>query len=743
MKKVVLFVVVLNLVGGFKFAFGLDVWAIGEGVRICPITGKAFEENSFVLPGGIRGDYQNSNWVWDRATNTVTLYGARNEVVAFQLIIDRGDERLKGVRVEVTDLVKGDTRLERSNIEIFRQWYNYIPRTPPGTFATNILDAGWYPEVLVPAEVNQFGSNFDLPSDHFQTGSRRLGNQQKNQAIWIDIFIPLEQPAGDYTGKVKVIVSSPTLEKEINVKLVVWDFTLPREFHCTIELMDGPFDKHHISLAHRHRVTLTDAVEFRYTGRGADARIFWSRLRRYEGYWSGSAFTKGPGAGVPIRFWRLPFDVDLDRTEGPEGGSTWPWVNVGVWPVTHPYPEDYKTTAKALMRDIAQHFGEHYPQVKLVIWVNGLDEPNFHKSENGERYLQELANRIREYGEMIDEAVGDKILHRLDIGSGFARCAVDLNGDNPDGEPAEAPTMNAGELEYSPAQEVIDCLKDSVDLWTVGCKSMRARLLRQNGITLIQAYNAKEARLGAPSINVEGISWRVTCWILWKFRIDSACEWKFDGKEDGREKNPFQEVYMGLDYSPTPTPGIWHYIFVSRGSMDPVRRGLVMPGIRLKAMRRGLQDYEYFWLVTSCKEGDRSFADELVCSVVRGGLDDGSAGGMADWEHHPQKYFEVRKRIAEEILRSSVEKNKLSFTLPEISYPNPFTRKCWIPINGRCKIYNILGQLVKEIEFSRTQAFSRSRVYWDGKDNGGLKVPAGVYFYEVGGETVRKMLLLR
>jgi hypothetical protein len=36
-----------------------------------------------------------------------------------------------------------------------------------------------------------------------------------------------------------------------------------------------------------------------------------------------------------------------------------------------------------------------------------------------------------------------------------------------------------------------------------------------------------------------------------------------------------------------------------------------------------------------------------------------------------------------------------------------------------------------------------SRIYWDGKDNRGLEVPAGVYFYEVAGEAVRKMVVLR
>jgi flagellar hook assembly protein FlgD len=53
------------------------------------------------------------------------------------------------------------------------------------------------------------------------------------------------------------------------------------------------------------------------------------------------------------------------------------------------------------------------------------------------------------------------------------------------------------------------------------------------------------------------------------------------------------------------------------------------------------------------------------------------------------------------------------------------------------KIYNILGQLVREIEFSNHS------IYWDGKDNQKLEMPSGVYFYKVAGERTRRMVVLR
>jgi len=52
-----------------------------------------------------------------------------------------------------------------------------------------------------------------------------------------------------------------------------------------------------------------------------------------------------------------------------------------------------------------------------------------------------------------------------------------------------------------------------------------------------------------------------------------------------------------------------------------IYRGVVMgyqqpiPSIRLKAQRRGLQDYEYFWLLAQ-KTGTRGASDQLVNRIV-------------------------------------------------------------------------------------------------------------------------------
>jgi hypothetical protein len=93
---------------------------------------------------------------------------------------------------------------------------------------------------------------------------------------------------------------------------------------------------------------------------------------------------------------------------------------------------------------------------------------------------------------------------------------------------------------------------------------------------------------------------------------------------------------------------------------------------------------------------------------------------------------------------------QLSQTSLSPVYPNPFNPECYIPVNikgkrenVKCKIYNILGQLVREIEISDLSSQISNSIYWDGRDSRGLEVPTGVYFYEVTGESIRQMVVLR
>ncbi len=57
----------------------------------------------------------------------------------------------------------------------------------------------------------------------------------------------------------------------------------------------------------------------------------------------------------------------------------------------------------------------------------------------------------------------------------------------------------------------------------------------------------------------------------------------------------------------------------------------------------------------------------------------------------------------------------------------------WLTTEGKAElnIYNITGRRVRSFASLRMKDPGRHTVIWDGKDEGGQKVAAGVYFYQL------------
>ncbi|MFB3845475.1 MAG: FlgD immunoglobulin-like domain containing protein, partial [Candidatus Cloacimonadaceae bacterium] len=85
------------------------------------------------------------------------------------------------------------------------------------------------------------------------------------------------------------------------------------------------------------------------------------------------------------------------------------------------------------------------------------------------------------------------------------------------------------------------------------------------------------------------------------------------------------------------------------------------------------------------------------------------------------------------------------------NYPNPFNEstkiKYTLPMDGEVKlyIYNVRGQFIKKL-VSNSQSKGEYQVNWNGDDQNGKKVSAGIYFcrLEILGKAITgKMLLLK
>lgn len=86
------------------------------------------------------------------------------------------------------------------------------------------------------------------------------------------------------------------------------------------------------------------------------------------------------------------------------------------------------------------------------------------------------------------------------------------------------------------------------------------------------------------------------------------------------------------------------------------------------------------------------------------------------------------------------------------NYPNPFNPSTAIPFQlgeastVEIKIYNTLGQVVRELVNNQLFASGEHQVMWNGLDNNGTLAPSGVYIYQLSAGSVRhsrKMTFLR
>ncbi|NNF99810.1 MAG: DUF4091 domain-containing protein [Desulfobacteraceae bacterium] len=194
------------------------------------------------------------NSIWNGST--ITVFGARNEVVNFNLILESPAQKAENVRIVFHALTgpggysitstPADTAADGGaalfnyvgrNIELFYVRYLQIrgaslfgygelfyderkaPRRfqrPDGSSRTwhdRPDHDTYYPDIAVPLELH---TPFNVSTD-------------QNQSVWCDIYIPKTAPAGVYHGIVTITEDSGTGERitDIPVILTVRDFNLP------------------------------------------------------------------------------------------------------------------------------------------------------------------------------------------------------------------------------------------------------------------------------------------------------------------------------------------------------------------------------------------------------------------------------------------------------------------------------------------------------------------------------------
>jgi len=592
----------------------INLWAIDDMVRIDPETGRAFEDDPARLPGCMTGDYRTENWIWSAKDRTVRLCGAKNEVIAFQVIIEG---QAKYVTVEASPL-RGPSGavIPEKNIKLFREWYIWVDYQKPTRACIEPLRPGWYPDVAIPLTEPRYGNGFSIPSTDFHDPAGSRFPKQKNQAIWVDIHIPANARPGRYSGA--ITVNADGLKKSIAVVLDVWNFAIPAKIHMHSELMNygqtirepsRTMMYNYFKLAHEHRVTICDnKAKPPYDGRDYDWREFDDK---FGPLFDGSIFTEGPTAGQPLPYWIFPIEYSIKRPDKSRKGIA------RDWPIPSPktpsgcgvvFTPEFRRRLADAIRKYEEHFlKKGWTKTLICIWQDSLDEPGFHKSGKGLAAGREQAVTIYETAKLVKDLNLRLTFYKLDIGSGFARNKLDLDGDGKRRGP----------------YDVANYLGRVVKMFSIQglCVHMPALepVMRKYGTEVI-FYNGYNPRVGPNTINGELLGLRVWSVAAWRGGLAGWADWQFR-RETGRK----------VFYEPNDDAGKNLYFYRGEHIGLPDK---LFASLRLKSMRRGEQDYEMLRML-ALKDGNDKRAQALA-SLVCGDPFRGRALGRLLSEEKPK-----------------------------------------------------------------------------------------------------------
>ena len=590
---------------------GMNVWAIGDSVRIDPVREKAFEDNQKLFPDGVRGDYKKSNLIWDGTNRRINVKAARNETVAFQIVIERTGQKLHDVSVRPGELSgPNGVKIPMDDVDLFREWYLHVRKPTKESYT---LGTGWYPDGLLPClhwtgelYPHTYVMPFDLPDP-----LNNVGDNQESQAMWVDIYIPRSReaaPPGRYTAP--ITISSNRGQVQLTLEVQVWDFALPQESHLKpnihtdteINTFSEEMELQYYQLIRRHRLSMYPlgyAPALKVSG--TNVEIDWSKYdARLAKYLDGSAFTteygyRGPGEGVPVEFLVLPFDaypMNLYKQARGIQLSGKEFKFYAPWPVSMPRQgptPEYREIWKNAFRAFQEHFDRHpdWKKTRLLVYFLSLDEA----------YDDVARERMFYFGELLKEARAPRLEYRVDgwyPRATMERLAKMLN------------VVILGLGAWDPAM-IADIRNQGVDPWFY---------------------------MGASWIDGDGLKCRALSWIAWKLRAGSWTLWELDFNSLRAWQYP--ETYDDENGS-----GMLVYRGETMGLKEPVA------SIRLKALRRGSQDYEYFWLLSLLPHG-REMVDQALETILHGSIQGRtSLGAPGMWKHDPDEWDRVRLNFGE------------------------------------------------------------------------------------------------
>lgn len=177
----------------------------------------AVPEGATVFPDAAK---EPENEVFSAGERRIRLAGAVNEVVAFQVVV-RSSQPASITQVALDDLRAGGQVIPADRSAMFRQARVLVTDYPAWFLRLTpyLREPRRYPDVLVPLAAPRGGLPIEL-------------RPNEAEAVWVEIRIPPGTPAGRYASRLKVW--EQTGAAVLDVVLEVWPFALPLTRHLAV-----------------------------------------------------------------------------------------------------------------------------------------------------------------------------------------------------------------------------------------------------------------------------------------------------------------------------------------------------------------------------------------------------------------------------------------------------------------------------------------------------------------------------
>lgn len=635
------------------------VYVVPDIVKVDPVSGAVLRDGDvYRLDEG----FFVSNPVYSGAG--ISLQSAANEVVAFQVIIEKGAQPVQGAKVEVGDLTGDAGKIAATpNVQLFREWYIKSSSEAKRQLGPNEIEdlkirpVAWHADAALPL-AEPFEQVVNVPA------AANGIEGQTNQAVWVDVYVPKATKPGTYRGDVTVSAAGASPVK-IPLAVEVLPLALPDKSSWIVELnsygsllsvagvsdrdpkaLDAQWGFYRLSKQHRQ---MFSAIPYKQSGKvemaapklegdGADARIAdWTAFERFYGpLLDGSAFSAdkgyvGPNAGTPISEMYTAFHENWPLTLEKwyqDYAKLNTRLDFAAWAkksrvLEQAFPEEYKKGYAGIARQFAEHcqqkgwtqttyqiFGNNKYYFKVPYFASQMTVSN----NNGSCFW------------LLDESVDHDDFMANAFFMGLAQKGL---------KSANAPDVKfAYRVDASLPEMSRSLWNGVVNLWC--CSGIAFQTGYMTSVPVRQKWLPEEEYWnygGGPSLSAAPANMLQTLLQSWAAGTSGILPyWTTDGGKNWvKPSDPDLALfYTGKNYA-------------NSGKNYPGP----LPSLRLKTMRRAQQDIEYLFLLAGQKGWDRN----LVRQAVAGFADDPSAPVLNFTKLSADRQRELRQAVAATILQ--------------------------------------------------------------------------------------------